>query len=98
MTELRFEWHAAKASSNLTKHKVSFEEAKTIFYDDNAILIHDPEHSRDEDRFLLLGMSPSAKFLVVCHCEREGGNVIRIISARKADRTERATYLERMKP
>jgi uncharacterized DUF497 family protein len=98
MSELRFEWNPAKASSNLTKHKVSFEEARMVFYDENAILIHDPEHSRDEERFLLLGMSPSARFLVVCHCEREDGNVIRIISARKAERTERAIYLRRIKP
>ena len=98
MNDLRFEWHPGKAASNLTKHKVSFEEAKSIFYDEKAILIHDPEHSQAEDRFLLLGMSPGAKFLVVCHCEREGGNVIRIISARKAVRAEQATYLKRIKP
>jgi uncharacterized DUF497 family protein len=95
---LRFEWNAAKAVSNLAKHKVSFEEARTTFYDENAILIHDPEHSQDEDRFLLLGMGVGAKVLVVCHCERHGGNVIRIISARKAAPAERTEYLRRLKP
>lgn len=98
MSELRFEWHPGKAASNLSKHKISFEEAKMVFYDENALLIHDPDHSRAEDRFLLLGVSPGAKFLAVCHCEREDGNVIRIISARKANRTEKATYLKRIKP
>lgn len=97
MSELRFEWHSSKASFNLAKHKVSFEEAKSVFYDENAILILDPDHSQIEDRFLLLGMSSGANFLVVCHCERDGGNTIRIISARKAERTERTTYLKRLK-
>lgn len=98
MRELRFEWHPPKAASNLAKHKVNFEEARAVFYDENAILIHDPEHSQDEDRFLLLGMGAGAKILVVCHCERKGGNAIRIISARKAERTERAEYMRRLKP
>lgn len=98
MSELRFEWHSGKASSNLVKHGVGFEEAKSVFYDENAVLIADPDHSQSEDRFLLLGMSSGANFLVVCHCERDGGDAIRIISARKADRTERATYLKRLKP
>ncbi len=98
MTDLRFEWHAAKAASNLAKHKVSFEEARTVFLDENAILIHDPDHSGDEDRFLLLGMGAGARVLTVCHCERESGHVIRIISARRAGRRERIAYLERLKP
>lgn len=97
MNELRFEWDSKKSASNLNKHKVSFEEAKTIFYDENAILIHDKEHSQDEDRFFLLGLSFGANLLMVCHCEREGGNVIRIISARKAVKGERVTYLKRFK-
>ena len=95
MNELRFEWHAAKAASNLAKHRVGFAEAKSVFDDENAVLIADPDHSQDEDRFILLGLSSGARFLVVCHCEREGGNTIRIISARKAGRTERNTYRER---
>lgn len=98
MNELRFEWSPAKAALNLTKHKVSFEEAKTVFCDENAILIHDPEHSESEDRYLLLGLSAGAKVLVVCHCERESGDVIRVITARKADRSERNTYLKRLRP
>jgi len=98
MNELRFEWHAAKAAANLAKHGVSFVEAKSVFNDENAILIADPEHSESEDRFVLLGLSSAAKFLVVCHCERKGGSTIRIISARKADRTERNTYLRRNRP
>jgi uncharacterized DUF497 family protein len=97
MKKLRFEWHPPKAASNLAKHKVGFEEARTVFYDDNALLILDPEHSGQEERFVLLGMSARAKILVVCHCERQGGDVIRIISARKADRTERADYMRRLK-
>lgn len=98
MKELRFEWHLPKATSNRAKHKVGFEEARSIFYDENAVLIPDPEHSQAEDRFLLLGMSAGARILVVCHCERKGGDVIRIISARKAERAERAEYLRRLKP
>jgi uncharacterized DUF497 family protein len=98
MTELRFEWHAAKAASNLAKHGVSFVEAKSAFNDENGILIPDPDHSQKEDRFILLGLSLAVRLLVVCHCEREGGNTIRIISARKAGRAERNTYLERNRP
>ena len=98
MNQLRFEWHAAKAAANLAKHGVSFAEATSVFGDENAILIPDPEHSRTEERFILLGLSSGARFLVVCHCERDGGDAIRIISARKADRTERATYHRRNQP
>lgn len=97
MTDLRFEWHPVKASSNLRKHRVDFEEARTAFYDENALLIADPLFSQGEERFLLLGMSARARMLVVCHCEREGGDVIRIISARKAGRTERAAYRKRLR-
>jgi uncharacterized protein len=90
--ELRFEWDENKNRLNRKRHGVSFPEAQTVFLDDNALLIDDPHHSVDEVRFLLLGLSSSLRLLVVCHCVREAGNVIRIISARKADRSERSAY------
>ena len=89
---IRFEWHPAKAASNAKKHGVSFEEARSAFYDEFAVQFFDEENSSDEDRFLLLGMSSEEKLLLVCHCEREAGNVIRIISARKATKREGAFY------
>jgi uncharacterized protein len=89
---MKFEWDAPKAIANLKKHKVSFEEAKSIFFDEFGIQFFDEEHSIEEDRFLMLGMSTGAKLLIVCHCEREQGAVIRIISARKATHTESAFY------
>ena len=89
---MRFEWDPVKAASNAKKHKVTFEVAKTVFYDDFAVQFFDEEHSTDEDRFLLLGMSSDAKLLLVCHCEREDGDVIRIISARKATENEAKYY------
>ena len=89
---IQFEWDKAKAASNLRKHGVSFEEAETVFYDDLAVQFFDTEHSSDEERFLLLGMGSSASLLLVCHCERLGGEVIRIISARKATKRESAYY------
>lgn len=88
---MRFDWDPAKASANLRKHQVSFDEAKTVFYDDFAVQFFDDEHSINEERFVMLGMSSNARLLVVCHCERDEGDVIRIISARKATRIE-ATY------
>ena len=92
MKPLRFEWNEDKAKANLEKHKVSFEEAKTVFYDENARLIPDPEHSEQEERFILMGMSARLKMLVVCHCYRESEEVIRIISARKATKPETSFY------
>ena len=89
---MRFEWDPVKAASNAKKHKVTFEVAKTVFYDDFAVQFFDEEHSSDEDRFFLLGMSSDARLLLVCHCEREGGDVIRIISARKATNNEASYY------
>ncbi|MBK8898843.1 MAG: BrnT family toxin [Candidatus Competibacteraceae bacterium] len=89
---MRFEWDPAKAASNAKKHKVTFESAKSVFYDDFAVQFFDEEHSSDEDRFLLLGMSSDARLLLVCHCEREEGDVIRIISARKATDSEAQYY------
>lgn len=92
MKPLRFEWDEVKAKSNLKKHKVSFEEARTVFYDEHARLIPDPEHSELEDRFIILGMSATLKMLVVCHCYRESEEVIRIISARKPTKWETSFY------
>ena len=89
---LRFEWDESKAKSNLKKHKVSFEEAKTVFIDENARLIDDPEHSEEEARFILMGLSEELKMLIVCHCYRESDQVIRIISARKATKQEATFY------
>lgn len=89
---MRFDWDPAKAASNLKKHQVSFEEAKTVFFDDFAVQFFDDEHSQDEERSVMLGMSSTARQLVVCHCERAEGEVIRIISARKATRGEAAFY------
>lgn len=89
---IAFEWDPPKAAANLKKHQISFDEAKTVFYDEFAIQFFGDEHSSDEDRFLMLGMSSGAKLLIVCHCERDQGAVIRIISARKATKRESAFY------
>ena len=89
---IKFDWDPAKASSNARKHGVSFEEARSSFYDEFAVQFFDEENSVDEDRFLLLGMSSRARLLLVCHCERASGSVIRIISARKATKRESAFY------
>ncbi len=94
MKTIYFSWDDAKAKSNLIKHKVSFEEAKTVFDDDNARLIYDPDHSEDEDRFIILGMSCKLKILTVVHCYRENDNNIRIISARKSTKSEEKQYKE----
>jgi hypothetical protein len=92
MTSLRFEWEPRKASANLKKQGVSFEEAKSVFYDESAKLIDDPEHFENEERFILLGLSHSLCVVLVCHCYRSEGNVIRIISARKATAKESKNY------
>jgi len=92
MNEIRFEWDDKKARANKLKHKVSFEEAQTVFLDENAIRFFDPDHSEEEDRFLMLGLSFTLRALVVCHCYREDDSVIRIISARKADKREQSEY------
>jgi len=89
---LRFEWDPRKAAANLRKHGVSFEDAQTVFADERARLLDDPDHSADEDRFLLLGLSSSLRVLVVSHSYREAEGVIRIISARKATRDEQRSY------
>jgi hypothetical protein len=92
MSALRFEWDPKKAASNLRKHKVSFEDAQTVFSDERALLINDPDHSEEEERFVLLGLSSTMRLLVVIHCYRAADNVIRLISARKADADERSLY------
>lgn len=94
MKRFVFEWDEAKNKANTQKHGISFEEAKTVFYDENALLIDDPDHSADEDRFILFGISMSLRLLVVCHCYRQSKTVIRIISARKATRSESNQYSE----
>ena len=92
MTSLRFEWDEAKNRSNRRKHGISFEEARSAFLDENARVVPDPDHSGDEERFVLLGLSISLRVLVACHCYRQRDEVIRIISARKADRDELKQY------
>ena len=92
MSDVRFEWDERKSRENKRKHKVSFEEAQTVFLDENAIRFFDPDHSKDEDRFIMLGMSFTLRVLVVCHCYREDDSMIRIISARKADKGEQSDY------
>ena len=94
MNDIRFVWDSAKASLNKRKHGISFEEAQTVFYDENAIEYFDPDHSEDEDRFIMLGFSFKLRMLVVCYCMRMG-NTIRIISARKATRHEAENYRKR---
>ena len=97
MANLRFDWNSRKSAANKRKHGVSFEEARTVFYDDRALLIEDPENEDQEDRFVLLGISAALRTLVVCHCYREEDSLIRIISARKANRKERQDYEQRWK-
>jgi hypothetical protein len=91
---LRFEWDERKNKSNRAKHGVWFEEAQSVFDDRHARVFYDPEHSREEDRFLLLGMSIAARTLVVVHCYREADSLVRIISARKATKKEVRAYEE----
>jgi uncharacterized DUF497 family protein len=92
VSTLRFEWDERKATVNAKKHGISFEEARSVFFDERARLIEDPDHSGAEDRFILLGLSSSLRLLLVCHCYRSEGNVIRIISARKATLRETKSY------
>jgi uncharacterized DUF497 family protein len=97
MDAILFTWDIQKARINQKKHDVSFEEAKTVFYDENARLIHDPDHSNEEERFLILGLSNRFRLLLVVHCYREDEDTIRIISARKASNNERKQYEEFLK-
>ncbi len=89
---MRFEWDENKNAANIRKHGVSFEEAKTVFYDECAVMIPDPDHSESEERFILMGFSTRARILIVCHCWRQQESVIRIISARKATTQEKKQY------
>ncbi len=90
---IEFEWNSAKAAANKRKHGISFEEAKSVFYDEFAVQFYDSENSKhEEDRFLMLGLSCESRVLIVCHCERDSGNTIRLISARKATNKERKFY------
>lgn len=94
MDGITFSWDEKKDKINQNKHGISFDEAKTVFADEYGRLIPDPEHSVDEDRFILLGLSCQLQLLMVCHCYREKDDIIRIISARKASKTETKQYKE----
>ena len=94
MKTLTFEWDHKKAAANARKHGVTFEEARTAFFDENALQFLDPDHSDDEDRFILLGLSVHLRALVVCHCFRQTETSIRIISARTANQVEERAYWE----
>jgi hypothetical protein len=89
---IKFEWNPTKALTNVKKHGISFEEAKSVFFDDFALQFFDQENSGTEDRFLMLGMSIETNLLLICHCERDDGNTIRLISARKATKNESKNY------
>lgn len=93
---LQFEWDDKKNQNNIKKHGISFEEAASVFEDDESLIIADDEHSNDEERFILIGFSFKTNLLVVCHCYREKDSIIRIISARKADSKERQKYISRL--
>jgi len=97
MPDLAFTWDPNTAASNLRKHQVSFGEAQTVFLDERALVIPDPDHSAEEERFVILGMSRAARVLVVVHCFRQEGAVIRIISARRAGTNEQQPYWEKIK-
>lgn len=94
METIRFEWDPNKAKINVKKHGVTFKEAQSVFQDPEALVIDDPDHSQEEERFIILGLSQKANLLVVCHCYRESDTVIRIISARKATTTETEQYTD----
>ena len=95
---LRFEWDDRKNAQNRRKHGIGFEEAQTVFFDERALLIADPDHSKQDERFILLRLSNALRTLVVCHCYGQEGDVIRLISARRADRQEREKYENRWTP
>ena len=95
MANLSFEWDSTKARSNERKHGISFEEARSVFYDEAALVIPDPEHSEVEDRFVIMGMSEQNRVLVAVHCLRQQASVIRIISARRAGTKEQQPYIKR---
>ena len=97
MSEIFFEWDSSKAASNAEKHGVSFEEARTVFYDEHALVMPDPDHSSTEERFIILGLSSALRILVVVHCFRKSGSSIRVISARRAGTKEQKPYWEKQK-
>jgi uncharacterized DUF497 family protein len=97
MKTIDFEWDKKKDQANSKKYSVSFDEARTVFYDEHAIQFFDPDHSESEDRFLLLGTSFKLRALVVCHCFRREETIVRIISARKADKDEEHVYWNKRK-
>ena len=92
MNDIKFQWDDNKNKINQKKHKISFEEAQSVFFDEKALIIDDPEHSLEEERFIILGLSKKANLLVVCHCYRKSDTIIRIISARKATVRETISY------
>lgn len=94
---MKFEWDKRKEKKNIEKHGIDFEEAKNLFYRDDSIVFDDPEHSKDEDRFLIVGFSMKLNLLVTCFCERDGGDTIRIISARKLTKKEQKNFSGRWK-
>jgi uncharacterized protein len=95
MQTISFEWDERKNASNRKKHGISFEEGQTVFVDENALMIYDPDHSEDEERYIMLGLSAKMRVLVVCHSYRRDHSTIRIISARKTTRFEQKQYWER---
>ena len=95
--DVRFEWDEAKDRLNRRRHGVSFAEATSVFLDEHALLIDDPDHSLSEERFVLLGVSSTLRVLLVCHCYRADGGVVRLVSARKADRQEQRDYFARIR-
>ena len=97
MAGLRFSWDLHKARSNEQKHGVSFEEAQTAFLDEHALVVEDPDPDDPEERFVLLGLSSALRLLLVCHCVRESGDLVRIISARRATKAEGRQYWERLR-
>ncbi len=92
MKDIEFDWDEAKNKANILKHGISFGEATSVFYDDYALLIADPDHSKTEDRFVLLGLSFKLRLLLVCHCFEVDDGLVRIISCRKAKRKEMSLY------
>ena len=97
MAELRFSWDPQKTQSNERKHGVSFEKAQTAFFDEHGLMLEDPDPDDPEERFVLIGLSSAMRLLLVCHCLRAGGELIRIISARRASKPEGKQYWERLR-
>jgi len=92
LSERTFAWDEEKQAANIKKHKITFIEATTVFDDENALIRDDPDHSQNEDRFIIIGFSENARLFIVCHCNRTDDSIIRIITARKANRRERREY------